>query len=57
MSKRRRHNGAGLTGLIYFALSGVNIENVASWHPFSSVYGCSKKILLSNVNCFFFSGC
>ena len=52
MCKRWR-DGAGLSGLTYFACSGVNIEKIAMWHPFFSVYGFSKKFLMSTVYCLF----
>ena len=43
----RWSNGAGLTGLINFACSGVKIEKVATWHTFFVVYGSSKMVLMS----------
>ena len=52
VSKRWR-KGAGLIALINFVCSGVSIYRVVMWHPFFCVYGCSKKKLLSTVNCLF----
>ena len=46
-------NGAWLTASIYFACSDVNIDKVAMLHPFFSVFGCSKKLLMSTVYCLF----
>ena len=51
--RNRRHSSAGLTNLVYFSSSVDSMERIAMWHPFLSPYGCSKKILMSLVFCFF----
>ena len=55
---KRWLNGAGLTGLtclMFFTCFGVNIENVAMRYPFLKVDECSRKLLMSTVNCLFWT--
>ena len=39
--------GVGLSGLKFFACSGVSIEKEAMWYPFRSVSGCFTELLMS----------